>query len=58
MEQHKAKERKYLRIEIGASVFGETKEDIDYLMEHFELPDPQDIATRHPDEFEKFKELF
>jgi hypothetical protein len=62
IEQNKAKERKYLKIEIGLpaatyaaqageAVFGETKEDIEYLINHFELPDPQDIVTKYPDEF-------
>jgi len=64
-EQNKAKERKYLKIEIGGhppvyggnrggATFGETKEDIEYLIQHFELPDPQDIATKYPNEFQQF----
>ncbi|MFQ6039807.1 MAG: hypothetical protein ACE5PV_03040, partial [Candidatus Poribacteria bacterium] len=57
IEQDKAKERKYLRIEIGEAVFGETKEDIEYIIQHFELPDPQDIATRYPDESQKLRQL-
>jgi len=57
IEQNKAKERKYLRIEIGEAVFGETKEDIEYLINHFELPDPQDIVTKYPEEYEKFIRL-
>jgi len=57
ISKDKAKERKYLEININESIFGETKEDIEYIIQHFEVPDPQDIATRYPDEFEQYKEL-
>jgi hypothetical protein len=42
-------EAKVLRIDIGGNAFNESKADVDYLLEHFELPDPGDIATRYPE---------
>ena len=42
-------EAKVLRVEIGGETFDESKTDVDYLLEHFELPDPGDIAGRHPE---------
>jgi hypothetical protein len=42
-------EAKVLRIQIGGHAFNESKADVDYLLDHFELPDPGDLATRYPD---------
>jgi hypothetical protein len=42
-------EAKVLRVRIGGETFDESKVDVDYLLEHFELPDPGDIATRYPE---------
>lgn len=54
------RERKLLTIRIakdpaaehsyGGHEFDETKTSIDYLVEHFEIPDPGDIGTRFPRE--------
>jgi hypothetical protein len=45
-------EAKVLRVEIGDESFDESKADVDYLLGHFELPDPGDLATRFPDQVE------
>jgi SNF2 family DNA or RNA helicase len=57
IEQNKAKERKLLQISIGDHIFNETTQDIAHILNHFELPDPQDIATRYPEEFTRHKQL-
>jgi hypothetical protein len=46
-------ERRLLEVRIGRHTFDESKRDIEYLIEHFEIPDPGDIATRFPDEYER-----
>lgn len=43
-------EAKVLRIDVDGQVFNESAEDVAYLLEHFELPDPGDIGTRFPDQ--------
>jgi hypothetical protein len=45
-------EAKVLRVRIGNETFDESKSDVDYLLEHFELPDPGDLATRYPEAVE------
>jgi hypothetical protein len=43
-------ERKALEIHVGDEVFTESPEDMTYLLEHFEVPDPGDLASQHPRE--------
>jgi len=50
-EIHKTKERRLLRIAINETVFDESKEDIEYLIGHFDIPDPGDLVSRYPDAF-------
>ncbi len=45
-------EAKVLRVTIDGHVFNESAADVAYLLEHFELPDPGDLASRFPDEVE------
>jgi hypothetical protein len=46
-------EAKVLRIDIGSERFSESAADVDYLLKHFEIPDPGDLATRYPEEVEQ-----
>ncbi len=45
-------EAKVLRVEIDGHVFNESAADVAYLLGHFELPDPGDLATRFPEQVE------
>jgi hypothetical protein len=51
------KERKYLKISVGDHDFDEDPESIRYLTEHFEMPDPGDVATLAPEAVLANKEL-
>lgn len=46
-----------LAISIDGKEFSESGEDIAYLLEHFEIPNPGDIATRFPEEVQRQREL-
>jgi SNF2 family DNA or RNA helicase len=46
-------EAKVLRVKIGKEVFNESAADVGYLLEHFELPDPGDLASRFPEQVEE-----
>lgn len=50
-------EAKVLVIKIADKEFTESTEDIQYLLEHFEIPNPGDIATRFPEEVERQRQL-
>jgi hypothetical protein len=54
-------ERKLLQITIGTGsdkqVFDEGPENIAYLIEHFEVPDPGSVAERFPEEVGKYRRL-
>jgi hypothetical protein len=50
-------EAKVLVIQVGDKEFCESTEDIEYLLEHFEIPNPGDIATRFPEEVERQRQL-
>jgi SNF2 family DNA or RNA helicase len=54
-------ERRLLEIKIGTGSerqgFDEGPENISYLTEHFEIPDPGCVATRFPDEVGKYRKL-
>jgi hypothetical protein len=45
------RERRLLEIKVGKESFDESAESITYLLDHFEIPDPGDIATRFPAEY-------
>lgn len=49
-------EAKILQIRIGDQLFDESAEDVAYLQEHFELPDPGDLATRFPDQVQSARD--
>ena len=49
-------EAKVLEIQIAEQQFSESSEDIAYLLSHFEVPNPGDIATRFPQEVEAQRE--
>lgn len=46
-------EAKVLRVDIGEHRFNESAADVTYLLEHFELPDPGDLASRFPEQVEE-----
>lgn len=50
-------ERKLLHITIGPHSFDEEPGQIAYLLEHFEVPDPGDLATLYPDTVEAMREV-
>ncbi len=50
-------EAKVLVIQVADQQFTESAEDIEYLLEHFEIPNPGDIATRFPEEVQRQREL-
>jgi SNF2 family DNA or RNA helicase len=50
------KQRKVLSVNVGRWMFydsgADASENIQYLIDHFELPDPGQVGTRHPDEID------
>jgi hypothetical protein len=50
-------EAKVLVIKIADQEFTESAEDIQYILERFEIPNPGDIATRFPEEVQRQREL-
>jgi hypothetical protein len=50
-------ERKLLEVRIGHHSFDESAENIAYIIEHFELPDPGCVATRFPDKVRENRNL-
>lgn len=50
-------EAKVLLIRIGDEKFTESTKDIEYILEHFSVPNPGDIATRFPAEVERQREI-
>jgi len=50
-------EAKVLLIKVADKEFTESTEDIQYLLEHFEIPNPGDIATRFPEEVERQRQV-
>jgi len=51
------REAKVLRVRIANHVFNEDPGDVTYLLEHFEVPDPGDLAGRFPADIEAAREL-
>ena len=50
VEIDKLKEWKVLNIQIGDHEFTESAQDIQFIIDHFKLPDPGDVASRFPDD--------
>lgn len=54
-------ERKLLAVDIGEGsdrhTFNESGENIAYLVEHFEIPDPGDVAEHHPEAVQSNREV-
>jgi SNF2 family DNA or RNA helicase len=50
VDVNKLKEWKVLEIKIGGHEFSESPQDIQYIIDHFKLPDPGDVASRFPDD--------
>ena len=50
-------EAKVLLIQIADEEFSESTQDIEYILEHFSVPNPGDIATRFPAEVERQREI-
>jgi SNF2 family DNA or RNA helicase len=50
-------EAKVLRIRVGGETFDESASDVAYLQAHFELPDPGDLGTRHPEDVEEARSI-
>ncbi len=49
--------RRVLEIRIGKHRFSEAPTDVEFLLDHFEIPDPGDIATQRPDDVQKAREI-
>ena len=49
-------EAKVLMIEIATQRFDESADDVAYIVEHFELPDPGDLGSRFPDDVKRAEE--
>jgi hypothetical protein len=50
-------EAKVLRVDIDGHIFNESAADVEYLLEHFELPDPGDLGSRFPHEVESARSV-
>jgi hypothetical protein len=50
-------ERKAMRITIGGQHFDESPEHLDYILAHFDVPDPGEIASRFPVEIARYEAL-
>lgn len=50
-------ERKAMRISIDPQRFSESASDLEYILGHFDVPDPGEIATRFPDEIAHWEAL-
>ncbi len=50
-------ERKAMRITVGEHHFTESAGDLEYILAHFEVPDPGEIASRFPDEIGRWERL-
>lgn len=52
--------RKVLQIKVGHWVFTDSEKDaasIQFLIDHFEIPDPGDVGSRYPEETERMRQL-
>jgi hypothetical protein len=50
-------ERKLLQITIGPHSFDEEPEEIAFILEHFDVPDPGDLASLYPDDVEAMRDV-
>ncbi len=50
-------ERKAMEIKIGAERFDESTTDLEYILDHFAVPDPGEIATRFPEEIAEWERV-
>jgi hypothetical protein len=50
-------ERKAMQITIAKQEFSEAKEDLEYLLAHFDVPNPGELATRFPAEVAKWEQI-
>lgn len=50
-------ERRLLEVAVGDYRFDEGPENISYLSQHFDLPDPGDVAQRFPEEVERNRRI-
>lgn len=50
-------EKKAMRITIGTHRFTESAADLEYILGHFDVPDPGEIATRFPDEIARWENI-
>ena len=50
-------DRKILSVEIGPHTLDESNENIQYLTDHFDIPDPGDVCTRFPEVVSDRREL-
>jgi len=48
-------ERKLLQIDIGPHSFDQEPNQIAYVLEHFDVPDPGDLASLYPDDVEAMR---
>jgi len=53
----KLQEAKVLEINIGKNTFNETAIDIEYIIEHFDLPNPGDLLSNYPEATTKMLSL-
>ena len=51
------RERRLLEVQVGRHSFDESKQGIEYLLAHFAIPDPGDVATRFPAEYARAVEV-
>ncbi len=59
-DQHERRyrhERKLLQIDIGRHCFDEEPAEIAYILEHFDVPDPGDLAALYPDDVEAMRDV-
>jgi len=56
-EVHKLREWKALEIKVGAHEFSEVSDDIQFIIDHFDLPDPGDLASRYPEEIDRMYKI-
>ena len=49
--------RKLLNIRIGKKRFSEVKDDIEFIVEHFDVPNPGTVSERYPEEYKAMVEV-
>lgn len=46
---------KALNIDVGGAAFGESGDDITFLIDHFEIPDPRDVRDKKPKLYDRIR---